>query len=173
MIKKCLALCGLSLSFLALPSYANNFNYSFFEMRTAISPETLGAEFNTYFTENSHLVLRADSRFKGDWDLAGGIGFNGPINQFVDIYGQMLLHGLRSTNQEGNKDDYLLEMNVGTRVWLTQQLEGHLRLGRNEDHSVFIAGFRFHSTQQMAVGAEMRNAGIWGPQISMNVRFHF
>jgi hypothetical protein len=67
----------------------------------------------------------------------------------------------------------MLELNVGTRVWLTENLEGHLRIGRNEDNSIFIAGIRFHSTQQMALTAEVRNAGIWGPQIGMGVRFHF
>ncbi|EKO3556427.1 hypothetical protein P0F15_000879 [Vibrio metschnikovii] len=154
-------------------AFANNFNYNFFEIRTALNPESFGGEFNTYFTENSHLIGRVDSRFEGDWDAAVGMGFNGPINPFADIYGQMLVHSTRGSREEGNKNDMMIELNVGTRVWLTENLEGHLRIGRNEDNSIFIAGIRFHSTQQMALTAEVRNAGIWGPQIGMGVRFHF
>ena len=165
-----LLFCSIFASSSAL---ANNFNYNFFELRTALSPESFGGEFNTYFTENSHLVGRVDSRFEGDWDAAAGIGFNGPLNPFADIYGQMLVHSVRSSRSEGNKNDTLVELNIGTRVWLTENMEGHLRIGRNEDRSVFIAGVRFHSTQQMALTAELRNAGIWSPQIGMGVRFHF
>ncbi|MCG3723153.1 hypothetical protein EXA23_02340 [Vibrio cincinnatiensis] len=174
MLKKT-SLFGTLLLATLLPTTAsaNNFNYNFFEVRTALSPESMGAEFNTYFTENSHLIARIDSRFEGDWDAAGGIGFNGPVNPFADIYGQMLIHSVRGSDDEGNKNDVMMELNIGTRVWLTNQIEGHLRVGRNEDHSIFIGGLRFHSTQQMTISAEARNAGLWGPQISMGVRFQF
>ena len=154
-------------------AFANNFNYNFFEFRTALNPESFGGEVNTYFTENSHIIGRVDSRFKGDWDAAVGMGFNGPINPFADIYGQMLVHSTRGSREEGSKNNMMIELNLGTRVWLTETLEGHMRIGRNEDNSVFIAGIRFHSTQKLALTAEVRNAGIWGPQIGMGVRFHF
>lgn len=82
MLKKtCLAGLVAIASLLPATASANNFNYNFLEVRTALSPESFGGEFSTFFTENSHFVGRADSRFEGDWDLAGGIGFNGPINQ--------------------------------------------------------------------------------------------
>lgn len=160
---------------LAIPhtAMANNFNYNFFEVRTAISPESFGGEFSTNFTNNSHFVLRADSRFENDWDIAGGIGFNGPVNQFIDIYGQMLLHHVNYTKEENNDSELIYELNVGGRVWLTNQLEAHLKVGRADESSVFIGGLRFHSTEQLSLSAEARNAGIWGPQIAMGVRFNY
>ncbi len=58
---------------LPVAASANNFNYNMFEVRMGSSPGTFGAEFNTYFTENTHIVARFDSEFSGDWDLAGGL----------------------------------------------------------------------------------------------------
>ena len=54
--------------------------------------------------------------------MAGGIGFNGPINQFMDVYGQMLLHHVNYTKEEGDDSEFIYELNVGGRVWLTNQL---------------------------------------------------
>ncbi|NVD07878.1 hypothetical protein FCU94_13385 [Vibrio sp. JPW-9-11-11] len=152
---------------------ANNFNYNYLEFRTAMGPETFGAEFSTYFTENSHFVFRADSQFDKDYDLAGGIGFNGPINQFADIYGQLLIHRVRFDRESGGGSETRAEINVGGRVWLADQLEVTGRVGRNEDASVFHAGVRFHSTSQLSLSAETRNNGLYGPQITMSARFQF
>ncbi|MGL6025942.1 hypothetical protein [Vibrio chanodichtyis] len=158
---------------LATPTWANNFNYNFVEFRTAMSPQSGGAEFSTYFTNNSHFIARIDSQFESDWDIAGGIGFNGPVSPFADVYGQLLVHHIRTPKELGGNNDTQMELNVGTRVWLTNQVEGHARIGRLDDHSVVIAGVRFHSTDQLALSAEVRNAGVWGPQIGMGVRFQF
>ncbi|EGR1075105.1 hypothetical protein EFU47_13090 [Vibrio cholerae] len=163
-------LLGLTL---ATPALANNFNYNFLEFITAMNPESGGVEFSTYFTDNSHFIARIDSQLDSDWDIAGGIGFNGPINQFADVYGQMLVHNIRMPKELGGEKDTQLEFNLGARAWLTNQVEGHLRLGRLDDHSVFIAGVRFHSTDQLSLSAEARNAGVWGPQVGMGVRFQF
>ncbi len=80
---------------LPLAAHANNFNYNMMEFRMGTSPGTFGGEVTTYFTENTHFIGRADSEFSGDWDIAGGIGFNGPAGQFADIYGQMLVHNIK------------------------------------------------------------------------------
>ncbi len=174
MLKKAglVSLIGLAC---ALPNTANanNFSYNFFEVRTAISPESFGGEFSSNLTDNSHFIVRVDSQFDHDWDVAGGIGFNGPINQFIDIYGQLMLHNIKLPKEDGGDSDSIFEVNIGTRMWLTNQLEGHLKLGRVDDSSVFIAGIRFHSTDQLSLSAEARNAGIWGPQIAMGVRFKY
>ncbi len=82
---------------LPLAAHANNFNYNMMEFRMGTSPGTFGGEVTTYFTENTHFIGRADSEFSGDWDIAGGIGFNGPAGQFADIYGQMLVHNIKKT----------------------------------------------------------------------------
>jgi hypothetical protein len=174
MLKKAGLLSLIGFAFAAPnTAMANNFSYNFLEVRTAISPESFGGEFSTHFTDNSHFILRADTRFDEDWDMAGGIGFNGPINQFMDIYGQMLLHHVNYTKEEGDDSEFIYELNIGGRVWLTNQLEVHAKIGRADESGVFIGGVRFHSTDQLSLSAEARNAGIWGPQIAMGVRFNY
>ncbi|EGR2795907.1 hypothetical protein DU976_08415 [Vibrio navarrensis] len=162
---------------LPIAASANNFNYNMFEVRMGSSPGTFGAEFNTYFTENTHIVARFDSEFSGDWDLAGGIGFNGPMGQFADIYGQMLLHNVKTESSDTIGDEWKTEINIGSRVWLMENIEVHGRIGQlisNDDTASIIGiGARFHSTQQLSIGADIRNNGIYGHQILMSVRFHF
>ena len=43
--------------------HANTFNYNSFLVRRGANPGTIGTEFTTFFTENTHFVARADSRF--------------------------------------------------------------------------------------------------------------
>ncbi|EJK2115206.1 hypothetical protein NK428_002081 [Vibrio navarrensis] len=162
---------------LPVAASANNFNYNMFEVRMGSSPGTFGAEFNTYFTENTHIIARFDSEFSGDWDLAGGIGFNGPMGQFADIYGQMLLHNVKTDSSDTIGDEWKTEINIGSRIWLMENIEVHGRVGQlisNDDTASIIGiGARFHSTQQLSIGADIRNNGIYGHQILMSVRFHF
>ncbi|MFA0410200.1 hypothetical protein AB4505_18715, partial [Vibrio splendidus] len=114
-----------------------------------------------------------DSEFESDWDAAVGMGFNGPINQFADVTGQMLLH-----NIERNDDNHIkTEINIGLRAWLMANVEVNARLGQlidNDDsRSVVGIGARFHSTDQLSVGLDMRNNGTYGHQILMSARFGF
>ncbi len=85
MLKKTHLILLLALT-LATPALVNNFNYNFLEFSTAMFPESGGVEFSTYFTDNSHFIARIDSQFDSDRDIAGGIGFNGQINQFADVW---------------------------------------------------------------------------------------
>ncbi|GMM89098.1 hypothetical protein QTO05_18815 [Vibrio fortis] len=152
---------------------ANNFNYNTFEIRMGASPSTFGGEFTTLFTQNAHFIGRVDTGFESDWDAAGGIGFNGPIGQFADIYGQMLLH-----NIERNDDNsFKTEVNVGVKAWLMANIEVNARLGQliDNDGTNSIVGFgaRFHSTEQLSVGVDMRNNGTYGHQVLMSARFGF
>lgn len=153
---------------------ANNFNYHFFEFRVGSSPESLGGEYDVPLTDNFFVIGRLDTQFDHDGDLAGGIGFNGPVSDFIDVYGQALGHYVDYPNKNGTKDaDILLELNIGARAWLLNQLEGYVRLGTLHSHTVAHFGLRFHSTDQLSFGAGMVNNGIWGPQIMMNVRAEF
>ena len=172
-LKKITLISALLCSGFASAVNANNFNYNFIEVRTAINPELFGAELSTYFTDNSHFVLRADTLFDKDYDFAGGIGFNGPISQFADIYGQLLLHQTKYTREYQERRETTGELNIGIRLWLADQIEATGRLGRNDDSSVFYAGVRFHSTDQLSIAAETRNNGLYGPQVTMSVRFHY
>ncbi|PMH41395.1 hypothetical protein BCU68_15660 [Vibrio sp. 10N.286.49.B3] len=167
------ALLGI-LACLPLTSFANNFNYNKVEVRMGTSPGTFGGEVTTYMTENSHLVGRIDSGLSGDWDAAVGIGFNGPINQFGDIFGQMLIHNINSDN---DKNKFKTEINIGSRFWLMQGIEFHARLGQliydDKTNSTYGIGLRFHSTEQLSVGSEFINNGTYGTQLLMSARFHY
>ncbi|USD44038.1 hypothetical protein J4N42_18010 [Vibrio sp. SCSIO 43135] len=167
-----LGLLGLS-ALLPLSAQANNFNYNYFEVRTAFDPEIIGAEFSTFLTENSHIVGRIDSELDGDWDAAAGVGFNGPVGQFADVYGQLLVHHINYTDKSASDSDIEAEFNIGGRLWLAEQLELTARLGKLGDRSVFHAGARFHSTQQLSLSLESRNNGIHGPQMALSVRFQY
>ncbi len=162
---------------LPLSAYANNFNYNTMEFRMGTSPGTFGSEFTTYFTDNSHFVVRADSEFSGDWDIAGGIGFNGPAGQFADIYGQMLVHNVKENGSDVVGEEWRTEVNIGTRIWFAQDVEVSARLGQlmdsDDSTTIYSVGARFHSTQQLSVGADFKNHGIYGQQLVMSVRFGF
>ncbi len=162
---------------LPITASANNFNYNMFEVRMGSSPGTFGGELNTYFTENTHFIARLDSEFSGDWDLAGGMGFNGPMGQFADINGQMLIHNVKTKSSDTIGDDFMTEVNIGTRIWFMENIELNAKFGQlisNDDTSSIISvGGRFHSTQQLAIGASITNNGIYGHQFVMSVRFHF
>ncbi len=154
-------------------AHANNFNYNFMEFRTAIDPQLTGIEASTLLTQNTHLVARVDSQFEGDIAAAGGIGFNGPVSQFADVYGQLLFHYVQFPEEYRRDDVTQAEMNIGFRLWLSDQIEATTRIGRNDEASVFHAGVRFHSTDQLTLSAETRNNGFYGPQLTMSVRFQY
>ncbi|WP_162048120.1 hypothetical protein [Vibrio taketomensis] len=170
-MKKHALLFTLASSLLAPSAFANNFSYNFLEFRTAVDPRISGAEFSVLAMENVHLIARVDSQFESDADAAVGVGFNGPINQFADVYGQALLHYIDYPNNSDSET--LPEFNIGIRMWLADRFEVTGRVGRLDESSVFHAGVRFHSTQQLSLSAETRNNGIYGPQIAMSVRFQF
>lgn len=157
--------------------HANNFNYNSFQVRLGANPGTIGTEFTTFFTSNTHFVARADSRFEGDWDIAGGIGFNGPIGQFADAYGQLLVHNVKTKEDEKFDSEFMSEFNIGSRIWLLQNVEanGHIGMLNRRDKTVFIwsAGARFHSTDALSLGANVKDGGVYGPQAEMSVRFEF
>ncbi len=163
---------------LPLVAHANNFNYNLLEMRLGGNPNTFGAEYNVGFTENTHLIVRADSELSGDWDIAAGAGFNGPVNQFADMFGQLILHNIKENSSQTFGRLYQMEFNVGTRVWITNTIEATGRIGKqfiNDDDSrtVFGMGVRFHSTEELSVGMELRKNITYGHQMLMTVRFHF
>ncbi|EPE37463.1 hypothetical protein CF66_3013 [Candidatus Photodesmus katoptron] len=167
-------LSGLSL--LSFVIQANTFNYNYFEIRTGFQPEMAGLELSTLLTENSHFVARIDSELQGDWDTAIGVGFNGPINKFSDIYGQFLIHYLSyplKINPFGKKI-IEKEINFGGRFWLTEKIEAIGRIGRvSRQGSVFHVGARFHSTEELSISAEMRKNANYRTRATISVRFEF
>lgn len=166
------ALIGMS-SCLPFASNANNFSYNYFEITAAASPQTMGGEFSALIVENAHFIGKVSSQFDHDYDVAAGVGFNGPINQFVDVYGQFLLHNTKYTQDKGAERKTQPEFNIGMRVWLANQIEVTGRLGMLDESSVVHAGARFHSTEQLSLSAEVRNNGTYGSQMTMSVRFQY
>ncbi len=178
MLGKALKVTAFGLcAILPLSSYANHFNYNATEFRMGTSPGTFGTEFTSYFTENSHFVVRADSEFGGDWDIATGFGFNGPAGPLADIYGQMLVHNVKESSDDVVGEKWRTEVNIGTRIWFMKDVEIHARLGKlmedDDSRTVYNLGARFHSTQQLSVGADFKNNGVYKQQLVMSVRFGF
>lgn len=154
-------------------TYANNFNYNFIEVRNAADPQFTGVEVSKFLTQNTHVIAHYDSQFDGDYDAAVGFGFNGPVSQFADVYVQFLAHQIEFPDKYDRDSVTQAEMNIGFRLWLADQIEATGRLGRHDNSSVIHAGIRFHSTDQFSISAETRNNGIYGPQITMSVRFQY
>jgi hypothetical protein len=107
---------------------------------------------------------------ENDWDAAGGIGFNGPVNDFVDIYGTLLFHHIKYESRHTSTG---MEANIGSRIWFGDKLEAYGSFGRLKKHSVLKAGVRFHSSDQLSVNMGIKNNGIWGPQTELGVRFEY
>jgi len=168
----------LSLLLLSIGSVsANNFPYNALDFRIGAGPATFGLAYSVQFMENAHFIIRADSEFEGDYDVAGGVGFNGPVNQFVDVNGQMLIHNIKSDSNNVIGEDILPEFNIGARVWFLDNIELHGKLGMlvddDENYKVWEVGARFHSTQQLVLGASILDGGVYGGQIMLHTRFHF
>lgn len=164
-------LMAASLLAVTTAASANNFSYDYIEMRSGLSPLTMGVEGSKQIIENLHMVGRIDSRLENDWDFAAGLGFNGPLNQFADIYGQMLIHNIREIDRSST--DFKPELNVGFRVWMSNQLEATGRIGVLKEKAIFHGGIKFHSTETLVLAAEIRSNGTYGVQPTLGVRFHF
>jgi len=156
---------------------ANNFNYTSFEVRIGTNPSTYGAEGKMAFTENTHFIGRFDSSFESDYDFAGGVGFNGPATQFADIYGHILLHNVKTSDDKFIGSDFIPELAFGMRAWIIDRIEANFMLGQlvyNEgSETIYSIGGRFHSTEMLSIGANIADHGIYGPQLILGARFMF
>ena len=83
------------------------------------------------------------------------------------------MHTITYPDDQNKERDTVPELNIGLRAWVAAQVEVTTRIGVLDERSVFHAGIRFHSTDQLSLAAETRNSGIYGPQLSMSVRFQF
>ncbi|MCG6272037.1 hypothetical protein K6U70_07505, partial [Vibrio vulnificus] len=90
---------------------------------------------------------------------------------------QVLIHNIKNKSSDKIGDEWKTEVNIGARVWLMQNIEVHGRLGQlisnDSNNSIVGIGARFHSTQQLSGGADLRNNGTYGHQILMSVNFMF
>ncbi|MDN3680724.1 hypothetical protein QWZ04_10370 [Vibrio tapetis subsp. quintayensis] len=173
---RAVALLGLA-ALSPFAANANNFNYTSLEVRIGANPSTYGAEGKMAFTENTHFIGRFDSNFESDYDLAGGIGFNGPATQFADIYGHILLHNIKDSSDKFVGSDFIPELAFGMRAWVIDRIEANVMIGQlvysDGSETIYSIGGRFHSTDQLSIGANLADHGVYGPQLLLGARFMF
>ena len=84
---------------------------------------------------------------------------------------------MKTKEDEKYDSEFMSEFNIGSRIWLLQNVEANGQIGmlNRRDNTAFIwsAGARFHSTDALSLGANVKDAGIYGPQVEMSVRFEF
>ena len=167
----------LLFSILSFGSQASNFNYNYTALRLSASPSSQSLEASFQYTQNMHFIGLVESKFDGDWDLAGGIGFNGPTNQLSDVYGRLLLHNVEEKGQDNLKEKYLPEFAVGSRIWIFRGVEAYGDIGILADgshsHSLYNFGFRVHSNSLFSFGSGLRNNGHYGQQIFIRVDLNY
>ena len=87
----------------------------------------------------------------------------------------MLVHNIKKESGDLVGDKWKTEVNIGTRVWFMQNIELHGRIGQlidNDDsETIYNLGARFHSTQQLSLGADFKNNGTYGQQLVLSARF--
>jgi len=179
-MRKILFLAGLVLasssSFAATdPNSAavmSNFNYDYAEARIGIDPVTFGGAYSTSIHPNAHAVVRIDSEFESDYNLAAGLGFHAPINNWADLTGEMLL---RALEKKRTSSDLGMEINLGLRQWVGPQLEVGGKIGYvdiNDDNDVIGSVYaRFHSTELFSIGIEGKINDFYGDQLMFTTRF--
>lgn len=181
-MRKTLLVAGLMLASCAVsaatdpnsPAVMSNFSYDYAEARIGASPVTFGAGYSKSIHPNAHAIVRIDSEFEDDYNLAGGLGFHAPLNNWSDITGEMLA---RAVDTKGTSSDIGMEINLGVRQWLGPQLEvggkvGYLDINNDEDiiGNVFA---RFHSTELFSLGIEAIINDVYDDQFMFTTRFKF
>ncbi len=177
MRKAGLVVLASALSLVAGMAQAENFSYNNFDVRLGAGPTTYGVAGSMQLMDNAYVLGRFDSRFKGDWDLTGGVGFNGPVNSLIDVQGEFLFHNVKEESGDIFGDDFIPELNIGARAWLYNNIEVHGKIGElidsNDTHFLWEVGGRFYSSNQLVLGASALNNGLYGNQFLMEVRFQY
>ncbi|MFC1235622.1 hypothetical protein [Vibrio sp. F74] len=154
------------------PSVMSNFNYDYVEARIGIDPVTFGGAYSTSIHPNAHAVVRVDSEFESDYNLAAGFGFHAPINNWADLTGEMLLRGVDKKNASS---DLGMEINLGIRQWIGPQLELGGKVGYvdidDDDDIIGSVYARFHSTELFSIGIEGKINDFYGDQLMFTTRF--
>ncbi|KDM93243.1 hypothetical protein [Photobacterium galatheae] len=156
----------------------SNFSYDYTEVRIGMSPLTYGAGFSKSIHPNAHLTGHVDSEFENDWDIALGVGFHAPINNWADLTGELKARNIKNRDRfDETVGKTGMEVNLGVRQWLGPQLEvgakiGHVNVHRIEETFGSVYG-RFHATELFSVGAEGRINDVYGDQIMLTTRFKY
>lgn len=154
-------------------SVMSNFSYDYAEARIGASPVTFGGAYSKSIHPNAHAIVRADSEFDGDYNVAAGLGFHAPINNWADLTGEMLA---RANDKKNIDNDVGMEVNLGLRQWIGPQIEVGGKVGyvdiNNDDDIIGSAYARFHSTELFSIGAEAVFNDFYGEQVMFTARFN-
>lgn len=187
-MRKTLSLAALAListsSFAAVdpnsPSVMSNFSYDYIEARIGISPVTYGAGLSRSVHPNAHVIASIDSQLDNDYDIAAGLAFHAPINNWADFTGEMKIRFLNYEGSESGDSDTGMELNLGIRQWLGPQLEVGGKAGfvtiDDDDDWMASAYARFHSTELFSIGANAMFNGhdrIDDRQVILTARFKY
>lgn len=171
-ISACLAIC------LWVPTaQATNFDYNHIQVNVLGNPSGLGGVARFAFTEGAHFVVKGNTQFEGDWYTSGGVGFHAPVNEFVDMYGE--LEGAWLKRPEYDKrdaGDLATVIGGGMRAWIAPPFEANLYVGsiifdQDDSTSLVEIGGRFHSTEALSLGATWRANGLEQNRLIFSVRY--
>ncbi|UXI00286.1 hypothetical protein [Photobacterium sp. TY1-4] len=184
-MRKTFIATGIILASLSSVAHANNqatmsnFSYDYAEARIGISPLTYGAGFSKSIHPNAHLTGSIDTEFDNDWDMAFGVGFHAPVNNWADITGEIKARNAKKDEGplSSSSGKLGMEVNIGVRQWLGPQLEvggllGHLNIDDSEKTIGSIYG-RFHATELFSIGVQARFNDIYDDQIMLTTRFKY
>jgi hypothetical protein len=158
-------------------STMSNFSYDYAEARIGISPLTYGAGFSRSIHPNAHIIGSIDTEFDNDWNLAAGVGFHAPINNWADVTGELKLRNVKNEKYNSSAGKTGMEVNIGVRQWLGPQLEvggliGHTSID-DENNVIGSVYGRFHATELFSLGAEGRFNDTYGDYVMLTTRFKF
>lgn len=161
----------------ATPASAVNFNYTHAEFLLTANPSGMGATGRYTLFEGAHAVIGGSSQFEGDWNLHGGVGFHAPLNEFIDMYGELQAHNIKDPDDERrDTGDFATGVGIGIRAWVAPQFEANAYVGSiifdsDNSESVVELGGRFHSTEALSLGATWRANGLEEDRMIFSVRY--
>lgn len=89
----------------------------------------------------------------------------------------MLLHNIKTSDDKFVGNQFVPELNIGARIWVLDNIEANVKVGQlvysDTTELTYSFGGRFHSTDQLSIGANIADNGVYGSQLIMGARFMF
>ncbi|WP_434361471.1 hypothetical protein NF212_23995 [Parasalinivibrio latis] len=172
---------GVLASTLLMPSFvfANNFNYNHLEFAYQTNPNAMGAVARLALHENAHVLGHVSTQWEGDWFSGVGVGFNGPINGFVDVTGDLTLNYLREPGAKDHDTGELANtINIGVRAWIQPNVELNFTVGRffldkDDSYGEVKFGARLYSNETFSLGIQWAPVSYFDDSVTFSVRYEF